>query len=55
MRCENKFCIYWEDNECTLEDVCIDNSGRCDDCIYVNIPEEQLKVSRKEILDRYDD
>lgn len=55
MKCENDFCIYWQDGECVLEDISIDIGGRCDDCIYVNIPEEQLKIARKEILDRYDD
>ncbi len=55
MQCENEFCIYWEDGECILEDISIDIGGRCDDCIYVNIPEEQLKTARKEILDKYED
>ncbi len=50
MRCENKFCIYWNENECILDDISLDVQGNCEDCIYVNIDEENLKAERQRSL-----
>ena len=53
MRCENDFCIYWNDNKCILEEITINNAGICDDCILVNIEEDILKQKREETLNKY--
>lgn len=42
MTCENIFCIYQRNNECILEDIDIDITGACANCIYVDIAQKQL-------------
>ena len=58
MKCENLFCIYEKDGNCTIDNVELDISGSCQNCIYVDIPEnllETLKISCLENLEnRYD-
>lgn len=54
MLCENKFCIYWKLNHCTLDEISLDISGRCLECIYVPISEDELQAARKKCLDLYD-
>ena len=53
MRCENDFCIYWEENECTLKEIAVNAAGLCDDCILVNIEQDFLKEKRKQLLDKF--
>ena len=55
MECMNKFCIYQENKECTLESISLDIRGMCDDCIYTNIPEEILENEKEKILKRFDE
>ena len=52
MRCENYLCIYWLDNNCTLDCVTLDVQGRCQELIYVTIEENILKHQREIILER---
>lgn len=58
MKCENLFCIYEKDGDCILDNIELDISGSCQNCIYVDIPEnllETLKTSCLENLEnRYD-
>ncbi len=42
MMCENIFCIYWNDNNCILENISLDIQGKCNECIYVNISDDKL-------------
>ncbi|MFI3230496.1 MAG: hypothetical protein R3Y29_02965 [bacterium] len=57
MTCENMFCIYQdlECEECTLEEISLDETGTCADCIYINIDEIELQKQKDTILDRYKD
>ena len=54
MICENNFCIYWEDDNCILDEISLNTFGCCEECICVNIEEEYLKIKRKELLDKYE-
>lgn len=51
-RCENRFCLYWENNRCKLAYVTMNNSGCCENYVYVELPEEQLKRLREKQLDK---
>lgn len=51
MTCENRLCIYWSKDSCTLREVQLDSMGSCTDCIPVSLPEELLARKRKEVLD----
>lgn len=43
MKCENQFCLYCEENSCILEEISLDISGSCAECIYIDIDEKLLK------------
>ena len=45
MTCENRFCVYWRKDNCTLNEVRLDGMGSCEDCIIVEVPEELLEKS----------
>ena len=55
MKCENMYCVYWQNNECILEDVSLDILGACDSCIYVDIDEKVLNEYRLKQLKKYQD
>lgn len=52
--CENCFCIYWKADACTFDEISLDVQGSCRDCIYVDLPEEQLQRARAALLERYE-
>ena len=54
MNCENKFCIYWEDDYCTINEISLDILGTCTSCIYVDIDDKTLKEEREKALKRID-
>ena len=54
MRCKNKFCIYYRKERCTAEDVAINSVGMCEDCVYVEIDESELKIKRVDALEKMD-
>lgn len=54
MTCENRFCVYWSKDNCTLREVHLDGTGSCEDCIAVQIPEELLEKKRTELLQELD-
>lgn len=43
MKCENCFCIYEENGNCTLQNIELDIQGLCKDCIYINIENRDLQ------------
>ena len=55
MKCENRFCIYWNKNECILEEIELDCSGMCESCIYIDIDEVELNTLRKVQLDKVEE
>ena len=54
MTCENRFCVYWRKDNCTLNEVRLDGMGSCEDCIVVEVPEELLEKKRTELLQKLD-
>ena len=62
MTCENRFCVYWSRDNCTLSEVRLDGMGSCEDCIVVevasvaleDVPEELLEKKRTELLQKLD-
>lgn len=54
MNCDNIFCIYWEDEHCTINNISIDIVGNCMNCIYVDIKDDILLEARKRMLRSFD-
>lgn len=54
MRCENRFCIYYEGDACLLDDITLDMLGQCESCIYVNLPESLLDRVRAQMRATFD-
>ncbi len=52
MKCQNSFCIYWSDNACSLHEISLDINGHCEACINVEVDENVLNASRKDLLFR---
>ena len=46
MRCKNRFCVYWREDVCILEEIELDLQGSCQSCIYVSLPAAQLQRAR---------
>ena len=53
MVCANYLCIYWNKNECILDRISIDAHGNCEECIYIDMGEEQMEIARKKALEKY--
>ena len=50
MTCENIFCIYQKNNKCVLEEINLDITGTCADCIYMNIGQKRLNELKENQL-----
>jgi len=55
VHCENKFCIYWAKDECSLDEISLDICGCCENCIYPHIDDEILEPFRKQLLEQLKD
>lgn len=53
MKCEFKFCIYNENNKCTLDEISVNFYGVCDSALYVEIDEETLEKSKMQTKETY--
>lgn len=51
MMCENKFCLYWDNNTCVLNEVSLDIQGSCTNCIYISFEEAELNERRHSQLE----
>ena len=47
MKCDNEFCIYETNGHCVLEEIELDITGQCKDCIYVTINEKILNSAKE--------
>ncbi len=47
--CENHFCIYWKEDQCTLKSISLDTQGTCQDCIYVTLEPTLLEYARQQM------
>lgn len=54
MNCENNFCIYQNKDKCILDEISIDSSGMCTECIYPNIDEKILNQAKLKLLKKYE-
>ena len=54
MQCENMFCIYWKEGKCLLDKISLDIMGCCQECIYVDIGEESLRMAREKAIEKYE-
>jgi len=58
LKCEFDYCIYNENYFCRLDNVEINETGMCSECIIVSLPEKTLaEYKRKQlikIIDKYD-
>ena len=54
MECENTFCIYWADEECTLKTIALDDRGCCQECLYVRLTDHELEQYRDKTIRYYD-
>ena len=54
MICENNYCIYWNENDCILVEIYLNNLGICESCINISIPDEVLAKLREEQLAKID-
>lgn len=50
MKCENKFCVYWQEDACLLDEISLDSQGCCEECVYVNVEEEILNKKRTDFF-----
>ena len=51
--CENRFCVYWEENECIFDDIEINALGGCTSCVLIELSEEEAEEKRNEMLERF--
>ena len=42
--CENRFCLYWQENRCQLSYITLDAPGLCENCVYLEFPEKFLRM-----------
>ena len=54
MRCENLFCIYFNENFCTLDEITLNIQGICTNCILVNVEESILKTQRENLVSKFE-
>ena len=47
MNCENHFCVYQADGRCTLDEVQLDITGSCTECIYVELDEGMIRGANR--------
>ena len=52
MICENRFCLYQENNECQISNIELDITGLCRTCVYVDIDEKKLSKMKDEQIKR---
>ena len=51
--CKNKYCIYEKKDKCCLENISLNFSGICDNCIYVYIDDKKLPKLKLEMLSEF--
>ena len=56
MNCENRFCVYYYDDQCILEEHAVDHGmlGECTSCVLVDVDEETLDEKRNDYLKKFE-
>ena len=47
MQCANYLCIYEKDGGCTLGGISLNIWGSCEECLYINVEEDELKCGAR--------
>ena len=50
MNCDNIYCVYQNKGKCTLECIQIDVSGKCTECVYVDLDDKVLNNAKNKLL-----
>lgn len=50
MKCENCFCVYEYNGNCRLEEIELDITGQCMQCIYITPNEAALNIAKIKTL-----
>ena len=50
MQCAHYLCIYEKDGGCTLDGISLNIWGSCEECLYINVEEDELKRLKAETL-----
>ena len=50
MKCENIFCVYQKNDECSLEEIELDILGQCRECIYIDLPDDIINEQKTKKL-----
>lgn len=53
MRCEQRFCIYNDEDECLLDEIEVNVIGMCDSFILVPISKKTLKTAKNQLLSEF--
>ncbi len=53
MKCENYLCIYQADGICTLDEVQLDITGSCMECVYIELDDSVLTESKQKLLSAF--
>ena len=54
MECENIYCVYQKNGNCTLEEISIDIGGRCQSTLFVEADEKILDELKEKLLNRFE-
>ena len=52
IHCENKFCAYFNESNCKLNIISLNESGVCERIVYVDIDEELLSLKRNKLQNK---
>ena len=55
LKCENRFCVYWKEDLCTLDEIELNILGMCESCIYIDIDDDVLNELRTDQLNKLED
>ena len=54
MLCDNRLCVYWSDDLCSLSDISLDDRGCCRDCLTISLTGRQLQKAKDITLRRFE-
>lgn len=52
MECRYEFCLYNQENECSLQKISINEVGLCEACILVSLEKDRLEEEKREQLEK---
>ncbi len=55
LTCENRFCVYWKEDLCTLDEIELNILGMCESCIYIDIDDDVLNELRTDQLNKLEE